>query len=80
MGVRGDAADLVTQAQAGMSVTPENDEEIADAVLRLAALPAGERERMAENAVAFYREHLSLNIGSRKFADLFQHLLKPQPR
>jgi glycosyltransferase involved in cell wall biosynthesis len=80
MGVRGDAADLVTQAQAGMSVTPENDEEIAEAVLRLAALTAGERERMAQNAVAFYREHLSLKIGSRKFADLFQHLLKPQSR
>jgi glycosyltransferase involved in cell wall biosynthesis len=75
MGVRGDAADLVTQAQAGMTVTPENDEAIADAVLRMASLPAAERRQMAENSVKFYHDHLSLKIGSRKFSDLFQRLL-----
>lgn len=79
MGVRGDAADLVTQAQAGMAVAPEDDKAIADAVLRLAALSAPEREQMARNAVDFYREKLSLKIGSRKFADLFQQLVRPKP-
>lgn len=80
MGVRGDAADLVTQAGAGMTVEPENDEAIADAVLRLAALPAVEREQMAENATTFYRDNLSLEIGSRRFAALFQRLLRPEAR
>jgi colanic acid biosynthesis glycosyl transferase WcaI len=75
MGVRGDAADLVTQAQAGIAVTPENDKEIADAVLRLAALSAPEREQMAANAMKFYHQKLSLKIGSCKFADLFQQLV-----
>lgn len=79
MGVRGDAADLVTQAQAGMAVAPEDDKAIADAVLRLAALSVPEREQMARNAVDFYREKLSLKIGSRKFADLFQQLVRPKP-
>lgn len=75
MGVRGDAADLVTQAQAGITVAPENDKAIAEAVLRLAALPAAEREQMAMNAANFYRQNLSLKSGSQKFADLFQRLL-----
>lgn len=75
MGVRGDAARLVMDAEAGMAVAPENDEEIADAVLRFAALPAAERERIAKNAKTFYREHLSLKSGSRQFSDLFERLL-----
>lgn len=79
MGVRGDAADLVTQAQAGLAVEPENDKAIADAVLRLAAAPAPEREHMARNGLDFYREKMSLKIGSRKFADLFQQLAPQKP-
>lgn len=79
MGVRGDAADLVTQAQAGIPVEPENDKAIADAVLRLAALSLPEREKMAGNAVTFYRENLSLKIGAQKFSNLFQKLVQPKP-
>lgn len=76
MGVRGDAADLVTKAQAGIAVSPENDAEIADAVLRFAALTVAERGQMAENATKFYQENLSLQSGGRKFAELFQQLMR----
>lgn len=80
MGVSGDAADLVTEAGAGMAVAPENPEAIASATLHLAALPASERKRMAENGMAFYSRNMSLKIGSRKFANLFEQLIRSRSR
>ncbi len=63
MAVRGDSADLVRRAGAGVVCEPERPEEMADAVRRLYALPESERQAMGERGARFYRQELSLARG-----------------
>ncbi|MGV3616331.1 MAG: glycosyltransferase family 4 protein [Fimbriimonas sp.] len=74
MGVRGDARDLVESGGAGVGAAPENAEEVAAAVLRLAAMPAEEREAMGRRGREFYENELSLKIGAARFAALFERV------
>jgi colanic acid biosynthesis glycosyl transferase WcaI len=74
MAVNGDAADLVMQAQCGLTVESENSQALADLVDTLAALPAKELQAMGDNASRFYREALGLQVGVAKFAKVFRTL------
>ena len=74
MAVRGDAANLVLEADAGVLAEPGDPESIAHAVHRLVALPAPRRREVGENGSRFYREHLSISSGVDKFAALFTNL------
>ncbi len=72
MAVNGDAADLVRQAQCGLTVESENPQALADAVCAVAAMPADELKTMGESASRFYQEALSLKVGAAKFAAVFE--------
>ncbi len=72
MAVRGDAADLVRNADAGVYVEPENPDAIAAAICEMAGLPSGELTAVGERGRAFYQEHLTLASG----ADRFENLLR----
>jgi len=74
MAVDGDAAVLVERSQCGFTADSENPEAIAEAVLHLMQCSIQERERMASNAKQYYRENLSLEAGSRRFAGIFSRL------
>jgi colanic acid biosynthesis glycosyl transferase WcaI len=74
MAVNGDAADLVIRARCGITVEPENPQQLADKVDAFAAMPIIELKNMGENASRFYRENLSLQVGVSKFASVFQRL------
>lgn len=65
MGVRGDAAALVEQAQAGMTVPPQDAAALADAITRMAALSSAERASMGARGKAYYQRTLSLAAASR---------------
>jgi lipopolysaccharide/colanic/teichoic acid biosynthesis glycosyltransferase len=67
MGVRGDAATIVTDAGAGIAFEPESAELLADSVRRLIALGAEERHKMGEAGRAYYRKNLSLEVGAHRF-------------
>lgn len=58
-GVRGDAADLVSNAGAGVPCTPGDPSSIAEAVEKLASMPKLELEKMGERGRTYYREVLS---------------------
>jgi colanic acid biosynthesis glycosyl transferase WcaI len=75
MAVGGDAADLVAEAGAGAVARPEDPASIAAAVLQLARLSAQQRADMGARAAQFYRDNLSLDIGAKKFSDLFARLV-----
>lgn len=75
MAVRGDAADLVLEAKAGVVALPENPDSLAQGVLRLARLPAHERETMGQNAARFYQDKLSLHVGATAFIKVFEQVL-----
>lgn len=74
MAVNGDTADLVRQANCGLTAESENPQALADAVDALAVMPADELKTMGENASRFYREALGLQVGAAKFAAVFESL------
>jgi lipopolysaccharide/colanic/teichoic acid biosynthesis glycosyltransferase len=63
MGVRGDAAALIEQADAGVMVRPQDPSGLADAVEQLASLPPDALAAMGERGRSFYYRHLSAAIG-----------------
>jgi glycosyltransferase involved in cell wall biosynthesis len=74
MAVRGDAADLVRRAEAGVTCEPGNPEALADAASAMAALSPESLVKTGANAARFYREELSLAVGASRFEELFQSL------
>jgi colanic acid biosynthesis glycosyl transferase WcaI len=74
MAVNGDAADLVRQAQCGVTAASENPQALADAVDALAAMPVNRLKLMGENAASFYRAALDFKVGVAKFAAVFKSL------
>lgn len=67
MAVRGDAAHLLEQADAGIACTPEDAPSIAAAVERLVDIGQERRDEMGRNGARFYRQELALSVGVRKF-------------
>jgi len=63
--VRGDAAELISRAGAGLSCNPEDPEAMAAAVRRLMNLPAEERMRMGAAGRSFYEQHMSMAEGAQ---------------
>ena len=72
MGVRGDAADVVRSAQAGVVFEPENAESLARAVKQLSMLSGEERERLGRNGRDYYDRELSLSAGAARFAGVIE--------
>jgi colanic acid biosynthesis glycosyl transferase WcaI len=74
MGVRGDAADLVKRARAGIVCEPGNPTSIAEAVK---SLVEADKDRLAEMGMAgsaFYDRELSVGVGVEKFDLIFRKL------
>ncbi len=80
MAVPGDAAALVQSAGCGVSAEAENPQSIAAAAIRLAEMPADERQAMGARSRDYYWEHLSLSVGVGHFADCFRRLALPGGR
>jgi len=57
-GVRGDAADLVTRAGAGIPFEPENPQSLVDVILQMAAMSSEELSQMGKSGHDFYMENL----------------------
>ena len=71
-GVRGDAADLVIKANAGLQCQPENSEAIAATSEQFYNTPKDSLRQMGENAAIFYKSHLSLSIAAQKYVQVFE--------
>jgi glycosyltransferase involved in cell wall biosynthesis len=72
MGVKGDAAALVEKAEAGLTCTPEDPQDIADTVEKFYNMTREEIDLMGHNGKMFYERELSLRIGARRFEEIFQ--------
>ena len=59
--------DPVAEAGAGLTVTPESPQAVADGLLRLAALPAAERRAMAERGRALVLAHHTYPVLAQRF-------------
>lgn len=67
MGVRGDAADLVRQAAAGVTFEPGRPEQLEGAVRHLMAMSNADRSSLGVNGAAFYRDNLAMAAGAKRF-------------
>ena len=78
MAVRGDAADLVRQAGAGLICPPQDPAALAETVARLAAMSAEERERLGRCGAQFYAQNLAMDGGVDRFERRMQALIQPR--
>lgn len=75
MAARGDAAELVEKAGAGIACIPEDAESISSAIEKMYHLPQVQRDIMGNNGLHYYWQELSRNIGVKKFNKLFTSLV-----
>lgn len=71
-GIRGDAADLVQQANAGLSFAPEDPNSLVAAIQKLRSMPADDRERMGACGRTYYQKHLALSAGVEQLEAVFE--------
>lgn len=74
MAVNGDAADLVTQSNSGLTAESENPVSLADAAQRLANMPLDQLKALGDRARQFYQARLGLAVGAGRFGDIFKAL------
>ncbi|EKO3740214.1 glycosyltransferase family 4 protein [Vibrio metschnikovii] len=74
MGVKGDAADLIEMASAGITCEPNNPQSLAAAIQQLVEVTSQERDLMGENAKNFYYDKLSLKQGVSRFISIFEEI------
>jgi glycosyltransferase involved in cell wall biosynthesis len=71
--INGEGARLVQEAEAGISVPAEDSEALAEAILKLFAMPAADRDRLGENGRRYYRQHFD---HEQLVAELIDYLTK----
>lgn len=72
--VRGDAAELVERSGGGIVALPDDAASLAAAAERLASFAPERLAEMGVSAQSFYREHLSIQRGTKAFVSLFREL------
>ena len=72
---RGNSAELVEASGGGVVCPPSDPEALANAVVALAGLRPSELEAMGSRGKEYYATHLSLDIGSDRFIDLFRRVI-----
>ena len=76
MGVKGDAAELITKAECGVTCKPDSPESLAKAIQSLAEMKASDLEKMAINSKSFYESKLSVDIGVDSFINVFKEAIQ----
>lgn len=71
-GVRGNASEMVKQAGAGICFEPDSPSALAEAVTDLCRLSEQARADMGERGRRFYRDRLSVPVGTKAFIKLFE--------
>jgi glycosyltransferase involved in cell wall biosynthesis len=74
MAVKGDAANIIQEAGAGMVCHPESTEEMLKTIRKFLSMTHDERLLMGARGNAFYRKTMSFDIGVAAFEKVFQSL------
>jgi glycosyltransferase involved in cell wall biosynthesis len=80
MAARGDAADLVRCAGAGVVASPGSAAHVAQAIVALAHARRGELRVVGERGRTFYRQQLSVSSGLDRYEHLFDGLTAGRAR
>ena len=73
-GVSGDASTMVNESGAGICYQPDDPAALLSAIQTLMELTPEQRELMGHNGQRYYREHLSLEVGTNQFESVFRSL------
>ena len=76
MGVRGDAARMVEEAEAGFAFEPERPAALVHAIERLIRMSVTERTQMGQAGQTYYHTHLSLHSGTKHFLKIFDAVVR----
>jgi colanic acid biosynthesis glycosyl transferase WcaI len=76
MAVRGDAANLIERAGAGLTCQPEDPNAIAATVIRMFAMHEEERRAMGQRGKAYYDRELSLAVGVARYDRLLRNVME----
>ena len=75
MGVAGDASDLITKSDSGLTCKPDNPISLAATIKEVSLLSNSRRNEMGLNGRYFYYKELSLKIGVSKFIRIFEDII-----
>jgi colanic acid biosynthesis glycosyl transferase WcaI len=68
----GDAGALIRDSGAGLTTTPGSALELAEAILKVAAMPAEDRRTWGDRGRRYYMDHLSQQSGAGALTDLLR--------
>lgn len=71
MAVRGDAANIIRDAECGIVVEPEQADQIARAVIDCSQLSEDRLVEMGQKGLAYYQKNLSIQTGVDEFVKIF---------
>lgn len=74
--IAGDGAQLLKDSGAALVVEPGDAEALADAVTRMADMPADERQRMAKSGRSYYIAHLSAAVTGARVVNALKGALR----
>ena len=75
-GVKGDAAKLVEDAEAGLRCEPENPQNIAETIMKFYKMEKDELLQMGTNGMNYYDKHLSFKIAVQSYLDIFEQVIR----
>ena len=75
MCVDGEAAELIAEARAGLSVRPSDPAALAQAVRRFVEMSPEDRRIMGVMGKSFFREHLSLKVSINEYERVFMNAI-----
>lgn len=76
MAVKGDAAQIIQVAKAGVLAEPCNSEAIAKAAIEMGKMNSFELAAMGKNGKIFYQEKMSMESGVRSINAIFRGIMK----
>lgn len=72
MAVKGDAAEIVRSAGAGLICNPDNPSEMAKAMVEMSEMSKEDLEKMGASGRDYYLKNLSLDVAFKSLDDVFQ--------
>jgi colanic acid biosynthesis glycosyl transferase WcaI len=79
MAVGGDAAEVITEAKAGVVCVPEDVDALVKAVLELYSMQQQELEQLGRNGREYYMQNMSLECGGRRMLEVFSKACNQSP-
>jgi len=76
IGIKGDAADLVENAEAGLRCEPQNSQNIAETIMKFYEMDKNQLLQMGINGMNYYDHNLSFEIAVQRYLEIFEQTVK----